>query len=71
MGVVSIRLPDETERLLARHGLKVSEFMKNAAETEARRLIALDRLKALEAHGKKMKPAKVPSEQVLRQARDA
>lgn len=70
MGVVSIRLPDETEQYLTQHGLKVSEFMKNAAEAEARRLKALDRLSALEEHRKSMKPAKVPSEQVLRQARD-
>lgn len=44
--------------------------MKNAAEAEARRLQALERLSALEVHGKKMKPAKTPSEKVLRQARD-
>lgn len=71
MGVVSIRLPTETERCLAEHGVKVSEFMKNAAEVEARRLQALDRLAALENHRKTMKPAKVPSEQLIRQARDA
>lgn len=71
MGVVSIRLADETEQVLAQHGLKASEFMKNAAEAEARRLLALDRLAALRAHRKTMKPAKTPSEGVLRQARDA
>lgn len=71
MGVVSIRLPDETERVLTQHGLKVSEFMKNAAEAEARRLMALDRLAALKQHRAAMKPAKTPSEQVLREARDA
>lgn len=71
MGVVSIRLPDETERCLTQHGLKASEFMKNAAEAEARRLLALDQLNALAAHRAKMRPAKTPSEHVLRQARDA
>lgn len=71
MGVVSIRLPDSTERYLGKHGVKVSEFMKNAAEVEARRLQALDRLAALEKHRKGMKPAKVPSEQLIREARDA
>lgn len=70
MGVVSTRLPEETERYLAKHGIKVSEFMKNAAEAEARRLQALERLAALEKHRKTMKPAKVPSEHLLRQARD-
>ena len=44
--------------------------MKNAAEAEARRLHALDRLSALEKHRKTMKPAKVPSEQLIREARD-
>lgn len=71
MGVVSIRLQDETEQCLAQHGLKASEFLKGAAEAEARRLMALDRLTALEAHRTKMKPAKTPSEQVIREARDA
>lgn len=70
MGVVSIRLPEDTERYLTQHGIKVSEFMKNAAEVEARRLQALDRLSALETHRKTMKPAKVPSEQLIREARD-
>lgn len=71
MGIVSIRLQDETEAVLAEHGLKPSEFMKKAAEAEARRLVALDRLAALRAHRKNMKPAKTPSEKVLREARDA
>lgn len=70
MGVVSIRLAEETEQYLTDHGVKVSEFMKNAAELEARRLKALDRLAALDKHRKGMKPAKVPSEQLIRQARD-
>ena len=71
MGIVSIRLPDETEAVLTQHGLKPSEFMKKAAEAEARRLVALDKLAALATHRKRMKPAKTPSEQVLREARDA
>ncbi len=71
MGVVSIRLADETENLLTQHGLKPSEFMKNAAEVEARRLRALDALDMLSAHRKRMKPATTPSEQLIREARDA
>lgn len=71
MGVVSVRLPDETERFLAQHGLKVTEVMKEAAEEEVRRLKALDRLPALEAHRKRLKPAQTPSEQIIRGARDA
>lgn len=70
MGVVSIRLPDETEQALTAHGIKPSEFMKNAAEQEARRLNALSVLQSLKAHRAALKRAKVPSERVLREARD-
>ncbi len=71
MGVVSVRLPNETEAILQKHGRKPSDVMKEAAQQEAYRLQALDKLASLKARRARLKPATAASEDLIREGRDA
>jgi hypothetical protein len=67
MGVVSLRVPAETERVLAHAGIHPADVAKRAIEAEARRLRALEQLDALAGL---RTAADRPAADLVREARD-
>ena len=69
MGVISARVDDEDERVLRKAKVNLSELVRRALHDEARRIVARDSLRRLQAMAG---PAKGPSSEALtREWRDA